>query len=183
MAMTKILFIERASKKALGRIGDRDDRHIHDPCLKLGDDIAPGGQWRGLALSRQQLADADVDARGASMQDFEQRRQEDRGGAVGRTDDEAAAGAAWIEGLSAGDDVSHARQNFADGRGELQRAVGRHNAPWRAQEQRVAEQAAQPAEAMADRRRRQIQPRRGAADMALLHNGLEQDQQVEVDAR
>ena len=42
---------------------------------------------------------------------------------------------------------------------------------------------AQPAEPVADGRRRQIQPVGRAADIALRQHSLEQDQQVEVGAR
>ena len=70
----------------------------------------------------------------------------------------------------------------AIGSGQLRRARGRHHALRRAQEQRIVEQQPQPLQAVTDRGRRQVQPRGGAADVALAQDHLEQRQQVEVGA-
>ena len=42
--------------------------------------------------------------------------------------------------------------------------------------------AAQSADAVADRRCREVQPRRGAANVAFLEDGFEQHEQIEVDS-
>jgi hypothetical protein len=51
------------------------------------------------------------------------------------------------------------------------------------QEQRIVEKAAQPAEPVADRRRREVELRRRPAHVSLRQHGLEEDEKVEIDAR
>ena len=53
--------------------------------------------------------------------------------------------------------------------------------PARAQEERIAEERAQPSERRAHRRLREIQAARRARDVALAQQRVERDQQVEVD--
>ena len=59
----------------------------------------------------------------------------------------------------------------------------RYDALGRPEKQRVVEESAQAAQPVADRRRRKVEPLRGAADMPLLQNRLEQHEKVEVRTR
>ena len=66
-------------------------------------------------------------------------------------------------------------------RGELE-PLGRGQHPaGGAQQQRIAEERAQPAERRAHRRLRKVQPARRARDVALAQQRVERDQEVEVD--
>ena len=99
-----------------------------------------------------------------------------------RAEGEAAGGRRRIERLGDRDDAPHLRQHFGDPSGQRQRAVRRHHALGRAHEQRVVEQPAQPPEPMADRRRRKAQALARPPHVAFRQHGLEQHQQVEIDA-
>ena len=113
----------------------------------------------------------------------EQRRKQHGRDAVGRADREAARGRGRIERLGLATTLlTRARISAIGSASSVARAVG-HHALRRPQKQRIVEKPAQPAEAVTDRRRRQVQPLGRAADMPLVQHGLEQHQQVEVGAR
>ena len=88
-----------------------------------------------------------------------------------------------VERIGASDHVPRLREHEADLLGERFGARRRDHALRMLQEQRIVEQTAQPPEPVADRRRRQLQPLSGAADVALLEDGLEHHEQVQVHAR
>ena len=157
-----------------------DDGDVHRARLQIGEGEAPGALGRRFPRRRKQLTHADVDAGRALAQLGEQRRQEHGRDAVRRADREPARGPGRIERLGGRDDASHPRQHVRDRGGQFRRARGRHDALGRSQEQRIVEQPTQPAEPVADGRRRQVQPLGGAADVTLLQHDLEQDEQVEV---
>ena len=58
----------------------------------------------------------------------------------------------------------------------------RHDALGRLEEERIVEQAPEPAKPVADRRRRQAKTIGSTSDMALLEHHVEQDEEVQVDA-
>jgi hypothetical protein len=71
----------------------------------------------------------------------------------------------------------------AIGAASFRRAVRRNDALRRSQEQRIVEEASEPAKPVADGRRREVQSIRRPADMPLRQDGFEHDEQVEVEAR
>ena len=112
----------------------------------------------------------------------EQRRQQGEFDVVGEADAKYPVGAGRLETLGpahrAGDLVQRRRQQGGDLLGPRR---GFHAAPG-ADEQRIVEQGAQPCQGRADRRLAEKQLFRGTGDAALEHQGLEHDEQVEVDA-
>ena len=135
---------------------------------------------RGLAavegLHRQ------ADARRHRAQMDAQLRQQQHAHVVGQAQVEIAPRRGRIEALA---DLDGAF-DLAEGLAEAARQAhglgrGRH-AFGRAQQQRVVELGAQPAQRMADGRGGDAQPRGGLAHAAFFHQGLEDHQQVEVDA-
>ena len=176
----EIFLVERSPMEARRDVVEGNDRDVHGARLQLGEGDAPGALGRGFPRRRQQLTQADVDAGRALAQLGEQRRQQHGRSAVGSADREPARGRGWIERRGGRDDAPRARQNVGDRAGQFRRARRRHDALGRSQEQRIVEQPTQPAEPVADRRRRQVQPIRGAADVPLFQHRLEQDEEVEV---
>ena len=75
--------------------------------------------------------------------------------------------------------AQRARQRRREG-GRARRG---HDAAAAADEQRVVERGAQAGEPVADRRRRHVQPARGAHDAALGEHGVEHQQQVQIERR
>ena len=65
--------------------------------------------------------------------------------------------------------------------GELECPRGRHHALRRPEEDRVAQQAPEPAQPVTHRRWREVEPLRRAADVALPQDGLEEHQEIQVD--
>ena len=125
-------------------------------------------------------AHTDVDPGGDAPKPGEERGYHHCRDAIGRPDREAAIGRGRVEGLGGGDDAPDLRQDVADRPGQLHGASGRDDALRCPQEQRIIEQAPQPAEAVTDRGRRQAQPLRRSTHVALVEHHLEQHQQVEV---
>jgi hypothetical protein len=64
---------------------------------------------------------------------------------------------------------------------QLERARGTCHSAFRPHEQGIAEQLAQPAQRVTDRRLRHPEPARGTRDVAFLEQRVERGQQVEVD--
>ena len=79
--------------------------------------------------------------------------------------------------------ASHARQDLRHGLAKFQCARCRYDAFWRPQEQRVVQQMAQPPERVAYGGWRQVQPAGCARHMALPQDGMEEDEQIQIDPR
>jgi hypothetical protein len=115
-------------------------------------------------------------------QALEQQRQQSEFGVVGEADAEHRSAGRGIEGRRpadrGGDRVQRRRQqreNFRGPRGGLHAAPGAH-------EQRIVEQPAQARQGGADGWLAEKQFFRGAGHAALVHQGFEHDQQVQIDA-
>jgi hypothetical protein len=93
-----------------------------------------------------------------------------------------ALGRAGIEGLAAGQERLHLGERGPHGLGERQRPGGGPHPLGPAGEQLVAEQGAQAGEIVAHRRLAEPDPGRGAGDAALREQGVEGDEEVEVEA-
>ena len=86
------------------------------------------------ALHRQELPNAQIDARRQSTQALQQRGQDDRRHTVGRAYDEAARRMPRIERRSGRNHPADARKNFSHRCRELEGALRRNDAFWRFQE-------------------------------------------------
>ena len=176
----EILFVECTGGEADGDVGCRHDDDIHGAGFEFAERVAPSEARFVLALLGQELANGDVDVGRAALKAREQRRQDNGGDAVGRADDEATGGLRWIERLRRGDDAPHPRKDVGYGGRERDGAIRGLDALWRFEKERIVEHAAQAPEAVADGGGREIERFRGAADVAGVEHGFEQDQQVEV---
>ena len=134
------------------------------------------------ALRRQELTRADIDAGCGGADGREKLRQEHCGNGIRGTDGKTAGGRCGLEWIRAGDDATHADENVGNRRGKLRRAGRGYDTLWRAQEERIVEQPPQPAESMADGRRRQIQPFCRPPDMTLGEHDMEEVEKIEVGA-
>ena len=123
------------------------------------------------ALRRQQLPQPDVDA-GSAVAQYRQQGYEERR-PVGCTDDEATGRSGGVERFGAGKNAACPRQQVGDRFGQRRGARRRHHALRRTEKQGVIKQPPQPPEAVADRRRRQIEPRCRTTDMAFAEDRLE----------
>ena len=100
--------------------------------------------------------------------------------AVRCADCEAARRARGLEGLGTRDHAAGPRQDLRDGNREFCRARCRDHALRGLEKQRVVQEPAQPAQAMADRRRGQVHPVRRPADVAFVKDDVEEREEVEV---
>ena len=110
----------------------------------------------------------------------DQRRDDDGPGIFGAGDREPAVGPFGNE-LARRQRELQLQQALPQAGGDLGGALGRLHAVRPAHEQFVLQHIAQPVQRMADRRLRQPQPRAGAGRAALLHQRLENAQQVQVE--
>ncbi len=93
---------------------------------------------------------------------------------------EAALGGGRVEARR-GQGRLHLQQGRVQGRADLQRPGRRLHAGGAAREQLVVEQQPQPPQGMADRRLAEAQPVAGPGDVALVQQGVEHPQEIQVD--
>jgi ketosteroid isomerase-like protein len=176
----KVLFVEHRVCKARGCIRHRHNGQFQCPRLECGPHRAPSAGGCGFAGLRQQLLHRQIEARRTPLQLFQKQGQQHGGDTIGSADDKTAPGCRWIEGPGVCDDAPHPGQHLADRGCKLHRALRRHHALGRSEKQRIVEQPAQPAQAMAHGRRGEVQTLSGASDMPLLKHRFEQHEQVQI---
>ena len=112
-----------------------------------------------------------------------QRRQQLAGREVAHVDDELALRHGGVERDRFAQRDLERLQRRIDESGEVIGPRGRRHAAGAAPEQRVLQRQAQPRQRVAHRRLRELQPLRGAADVARRVDGAEHVQQVEIQVR
>jgi hypothetical protein len=110
------------------------------------------------------------------------RRSIRRGAEIGQRNPEVARRAGGLKGSGRCQHPPNAGEDWPDLVGQLLGIGACLQTPADLDQQRIVELFAQPAERMTDGGLRAREPRRGARDAALGHQGVEHDQQVEVDA-
>ena len=177
----ELLLKQRAQGETRRHDVDGQNCDVDLPGFEIGEPNAPCAIGIHGTGQRQHLTNADIDGRRRFAEAGKQRRQDGRQRTVRRADRETPHGGLGVERLGAGDHAPHPPQDFGNGFGEFFRALRRHDAFRGSQEKRIVEQPAQPRQAVADRRRREVQPLGGASDMAFVAHGLEHHEEVEVD--
>ncbi|MNJ20982.1 hypothetical protein D3C77_153250 [compost metagenome] len=154
-------------------------RQVVGPAHADGD--FPRGQQRG----HQQVVDPahhQDDARGFGAHALEQLRQQGEFGVVRQADAKHRGAGGWIEVGSAADRGGDRIQRWREQGEDLHRPRRRFHAAPGTHEQRVVEQVAQARQGGADGRLAEEQFLCRTGHATLVHQGLEDDQQVQVDA-
>jgi hypothetical protein len=129
----------------------------------------------------RQVHDVDRGARRYLAERHHDARQQQMAEQVGHSQDKRAFTPSGVEGCLALHDPFDLPQKLARGLGQLERPRCRLHAGGRAHQQLVLEHGAKPGQRVACRRLTQSQANRGARDMSLGEEGIQRDQQVQVD--
>ena len=162
----------RGRDEARQVFGRADDDEINLVLLDHGDAIAAAGG-----------ADEEFDIRGQGLLTAGEFGHQHIGHVIGHADDEAAVGAGGVKLIGGGEDDVNLLQHAGHAGGDVLGEGGGAHAGGAADEKRVAKKRAQAVERMAESGLREIEAARGIGDAALAHDGVKNDEKVEIDRR